>query len=77
MQSGLGKSDKWIIEFQTKDPSINLNKKPYFRYYLCFEIISIYCISTSFGEWRSLVAHLVWDQRVEGSNPFAPTIYYE
>jgi len=23
MQSGLGKSDKWIIEFQTKDPSIN------------------------------------------------------
>ena len=35
----------------------------------------MYCISTPFGEWRSLVAHLVWDQRVEGSNPFSPTIF--
>ena len=25
------------------------------------------------GEWRSLVAHLVWDQRVAGSNPVSPT----
>ena len=23
MQSGLGKSDKWIIEFESKDPGIN------------------------------------------------------
>ena len=23
MQSGLAKSDKWILEFKTKDPSIN------------------------------------------------------
>ena len=23
MQSGLGKSDKWILEFKTKDPGIN------------------------------------------------------
>ena len=27
----------------------------------------------SVGEWRSLVAHLVWDQRVAGSNPVSPT----
>ena len=26
------------------------------------------------GVWRSLVARLVWDQRVAGSNPAAPTI---
>jgi hypothetical protein len=25
------------------------------------------------GEWRSPVAHLVWDQRVAGSNPVSPT----
>ena len=23
MQSGLGKTDKWILEYQTKDPTIN------------------------------------------------------
>ena len=28
----------------------------------------------AFGALRSLVAHLVWDQGVEGSNPSAPTI---
>jgi hypothetical protein len=27
------------------------------------------------GEWRSLVAHLFWEQRVAGSNPVSPTIY--
>jgi hypothetical protein len=26
-----------------------------------------------YGAWRSLVAHLLWEQGVEGSNPFAPT----
>ena len=26
-----------------------------------------------FGEWRSLVAHLLWEQRVAGSNPVSPT----
>ena len=27
------------------------------------------------GAWRSLVAHLLWEQRVGGSNPSAPTIW--
>ena len=25
------------------------------------------------GEWRSQVAHLLWEQRVGGSNPLSPT----
>ena len=29
-----------------------------------------------FGVWRSPVAHLVWDQGVQGSNPCTPTKIY-
>jgi hypothetical protein len=31
--------------------------------------------TSNFGVWRSLVAHLVWDQGVQGSNPCTPTIF--
>ena len=34
-------------------------------------------IRTSFGAWRSLVAHLTGGQGVAGSNPVAPTILSE
>ena len=30
-----------------------------------------------FGKWLNLVEHLVWDQRVAGSNPVFPTSYYK
>ena len=32
-------------------------------------------IYKEFGEWLSLVEHLVRDQGVGGSNPLSPTIY--
>ena len=38
-------------------------------------IIQNICLSSfKIGEWRSLVAHLVWVQGVVGSNPISPTI---
>ena len=33
-----------------------------------------FCADRIVGEWRSLVAHLVWDQGAGGSNPLSPTI---
>ena len=32
-------------------------------------------LQTMFGEWLSLVEHLVRDQGVGGSNPLSPTIF--
>ncbi len=34
---------------------------------------TIYTVIFYVGEWRSLVAHLVWVQGVVGSNPISPT----
>jgi hypothetical protein len=34
-------------------------------------------VRTVFGEWLSLVEHLVRDQGVGGSNPLSPTIYFQ
>ena len=31
------------------------------------------CYKAIHGVWRSLVAHLPWEQGVGGSNPLAPT----
>ena len=36
---------------------------------LCMKIY----IYKAFGAWRSLEAHLLWEQGVGGSNPLAPT----
>ena len=36
-------------------------------------IIAHLAMIPSFGVWRSLVAHLLWEQGVGGSNPSAPT----
>ena len=34
-------------------------------------------LQPKFGEWLSLVEHLVRDQGVGGSNPLSPTIYFQ
>ena len=36
----------------------------------------LYSPAASGGAWRSLVAHLLWEQGVGGSNPLAPTILF-
>ena len=39
-------------------------------------VVFYYCHNIYFGVWRSLVAHLLWEQGVVGSNPFTPTKYF-
>ena len=36
--------------------------------------VGIYKTFGPFGEWRSWLAHLVWDQGVAGSNPVSPIL---
>ena len=39
----------------------------------CDTFLRVGTISESGGVWRSLVAHLLWEQDVGGSNPSTPT----
>ena len=41
----------------------------------CYEFRPSFCLHMYLvnGAWRSLVAHLLWEQGVGGSNPLAPT----
>lgn len=43
--------------------------------YMLTEVVDNDIISFVVGEWRSLVAHLSWEQGVVGSNPVSPTIF--
>ena len=40
----------------------------------CPNRLSTLYFQSGSGVWRSLVAHLLWEQRVAGSNPVTPTI---
>ena len=41
------------------------------------QAVGVSAIITRFGVWRSPVAHLLWEQGVQGSNPCTPTSHTE
>jgi hypothetical protein len=43
----------------------------------CYHLRPFATAEDTVGAWRSLVAHLLWEQRVGGSNPSAPTNFVE
>ena len=49
-------------------------------YYLCYSLALrnrvVYCVFLLSGRSAAWLARLVRDQEVEGSNPFAPTIFF-